>query len=171
MTTKLRRGATTIEMTLIGIPIMFILISTFEISRGMWMYHTTAYAVKQGVRYAIVHGRDCDPNQPMQNNCLVTVAQVENVIEKAGVGLDQGRTKLTFISGGGTDVNAATMTACKNNNSTWPVANGIGTLIEIDLVTPFYSMAALFWPGAKGAGAATFAATAFAASSKERIQF
>ena len=54
-----RRGATMLEMTLVGIPTIFILISIFEISRGIWMYETLAYAAKAGVRFASVHGADC----------------------------------------------------------------------------------------------------------------
>ncbi len=56
---KAERGSTVIEMTLVGIPIIFTLISVVEISRGMWMYHTLAYAAKNGVRLAVVHGRNC----------------------------------------------------------------------------------------------------------------
>src|SRR5215471_18790761 len=51
-----RGGSSLIEFTLVGIPIIFVLISTFEMSRGMWLYHTLAYAAREGTRYAIVHG-------------------------------------------------------------------------------------------------------------------
>ena len=33
-------GQSLVEFTLVGIPLIFVLISVFEISRGMWMYHT-----------------------------------------------------------------------------------------------------------------------------------
>ena len=56
---KGRRGAVTLEFTLVGIPLLFTLISTVEMSRGMWMYQTQAYAISQGVRYLVVHGADC----------------------------------------------------------------------------------------------------------------
>src|ERR1700685_3638067 len=92
-----------IEFTFVGIPLIFSLISVFEVSRGMWIYHTLAYSVKEGVRYAIVHGVDCYYNPPaVLNNCQVTASQVAAVVEKAGVGLDPAATTLTFISTGGT---------------------------------------------------------------------
>src|SRR5690242_13216787 len=49
-------GQSLVEFTFVGIPMIFVLIGTFEISRGMWMYHTLAHAVRDGVRYASVHG-------------------------------------------------------------------------------------------------------------------
>ncbi len=95
-----RYGAATVEMTLVGIPIIFTLISVFEMSRGMWMYQTLAYSVKAGVRYAIVHGASCDYtlNNGI-NSCIVGVADVAATIENAGVGLDPQNTLLTFTPG------------------------------------------------------------------------
>ena len=76
-----QRGATTIEMTLVGIPIMFLLISTFEISRGMWMYNTEATAVREGVRFASVHGVNCVKVAPgIPNQCDVTANDIVQVI-------------------------------------------------------------------------------------------
>ena len=60
---RTRRGSSILEFVLVGIPIIFVLISLFEISRGMWTYHTMAYAVREGVCYATVHGKGCaSPN-------------------------------------------------------------------------------------------------------------
>src|SRR3954452_2851315 len=52
-------GSAMVEFALIGIPVMFTLLITFELARAMWAYHTVAYAVKEGVRFAVVHGNDC----------------------------------------------------------------------------------------------------------------
>ena len=60
---RAQRGATTIEMTLVGIPIIFLLISTFEISRGMWMYNTAATAVREGRSVCFGARRELRPNQ------------------------------------------------------------------------------------------------------------
>ena len=54
-----RAGQAMVEFTFVGIPLMFTLISIFEVSRGMWIYHTLAYSVKNGVRFASVHGINC----------------------------------------------------------------------------------------------------------------
>jgi Flp pilus assembly protein TadG len=164
------RGAVTIEMTLVGIPLIFILIMTFEISRGMWMYHTLAYAVKEGVRSSLVHGQNCVANPPsLNNNCIRTIADAANVIRNAGVGLDLNSTNLTFISAG--TVNATcTLSGCANNFAMWPPAgsNMVGTTIEIDIDTPFRSAMAGFWPGTKPQ---SFSVTKFAANSTDRINF
>ena len=42
----------------------------------MWVYDTLSHAVKQGVRYAIVHGENCTKNG---NNCWVTWAGARRV--------------------------------------------------------------------------------------------
>jgi hypothetical protein len=108
-----RRGQTMLEFTLVGIPLMFVLISIFEISRGMWTYHTMAFAVKDGVRFASVHGINCinttgsggsDPN-----NCATTIAVIAQKIRDAGVIFDPTQTALTFFPGDG----GAASTTCK----------------------------------------------------------
>ena len=98
-----------LEMTLVGIPIIFILISIFEMSRGMWMYHTAAHSVKLGVRIATTHGENCVYNPPSTtNSCSVTPSDLINGftigsthidgIRAAAVGLDPNTTKLTFFT-------------------------------------------------------------------------
>lgn len=170
MTKRLQRGSTMIEMTLVGIPLIFILISVFEISRGMWMYHTLAYAVKEGVRYASVHGKDCDPAQPMGNNCLVTRDQVAQVIRNAGVGLDLDTTQLRFCAPGpctSTTWDCTKLTNCDSVNP-WPSPLPAGQPIEIDITTPFRSATAMFWPGG---GTAMIGVANFVAASSDWIQF
>src|SRR5437867_10280635 len=91
------RGSVTVEMTLVGIPLVFALISVFEMSRGMWTYHTLAFAANEGVRVAVVHGADCVNNPPTtNNNCTRTIGDIANVILKAGVGLEPEKTKVWF---------------------------------------------------------------------------
>lgn len=172
MRRKSRRGATTIEMTLVGIPIIFILISVFEISRGMWNYHTLTYATKLGVRYATVHGADCS-GEPFNNTCSVTIQNiVKNVIQPAAVGLDLDNTKLTFCtgfcsSGGGT---TCSLSGSDCPGTTWPPANfnSAGQVIEIIGVTPFNSALAMFWPGSTPV---SFSAVKFSAGSSDVIQY
>src|SRR4051812_36013396 len=98
-----RLGQTLVEFTFVGIPIIFILISIFEVSRGMWIYHTLAYSVKVGIRYASVHGINCVNTTRNQNACRVnmgpasapsagTQASIAYVIRQAAVGLDPKKT-------------------------------------------------------------------------------
>ncbi len=164
-----RRGAVTIEMTLVGIPLIFVLLITFEIARGMWMYETLAHAVKQGVRLAIVHGQNCNPGPPLNNNCPTTLGNIATEIANNGAGLDRDITYLTFIVVSGTG-QTCKLADCMKNTTRWPPAdaNGARTEIEIDIVTPFHSALAGFWPGTTPQ---SFALTNFGASSRDRIQF
>lgn len=143
-----QRGSAMIEFTLVGIPMIFVLISVFEISRGMWNYHTLAYAVKEGTRYAIVHGSDCSSDP--QNTCGVTVGQVAQRIQDAGIGLDPSQLQLSFTSSG--HAITCTLNTCLANATVWPEAplNTPGSAVAISASLPFQSALAMFWPGAGG---------------------
>jgi len=163
-----RKGNTMVEFTLVGIPMIFILISVFEMARGMWVYHTLAYAVKEGTRYAIVHGENCtvDPN-----DCEITVGDVVTRIRQAGTGLIPGELNLTLRSVAG-DVPCNPITTCLGNTSMWPPggsgANSVGQPITIIGTYPFRSALAMFWPGSTPVA---FTMVNFPASSTEEIQF
>jgi hypothetical protein len=144
---------------------MFVLISTFEMARGMWNYHTIAYAVKEGTRYASVHGSNC----AFPNSCQVTVAQITRKIVDAGIGLPTDQLRLTFTSQSGTFSNTATNLLA--NPAIWPSSpgNAVGSVIQIDATYPFTSAISMFWPGA-GTGV-NFGTVTFPASSRETVQF
>src|SRR5262249_38335847 len=91
--TRGNSGNSFLEFTLVGIPLIFILIGTFEMSRGMWSYHTLAYAVKSGVRYSVVHGQTCSRSP---NACTTTISEIASKIRSAGVGLPSDLVTLTF---------------------------------------------------------------------------
>jgi TadE-like protein len=156
-----------IEFTLVGIPMMFMLISIFEISRGMWNYHTLAFAVREGTRYATVHGSGCS-SDPL-NSCQVTIGQVAQRIQDAGIGLDPSQLTLTFTSSG--NPVTCTLNACLGNSTTWPEApkNTPGNVIAISGALPFQSALAMFWPGA--GGGVSFPTFNFVAGSTDIIQF
>jgi Flp pilus assembly protein TadG len=159
-------GTSLVEFTLVGIPMIFLLVSTFEISRGMWTYHTLAYGVKEGTRYAAVHGLTC---ATAPNTCTVTVAQVAQQVQNATAGLLSSQMNLTFTSLGGTFT--CTLANCLTNNAVWPAApgNAIGSNIEIDATYPFQSAIAMFWPGA-GTGVSTMGTINFPASSQDTMK-
>jgi Flp pilus assembly protein TadG len=187
------RGATTVEMTLVGIPIIFLLISIFEISRGMWMYNTASVAVREGVRFASVHGQNCVNNPPsVPNQCDVTANDVVKVI-RAGLGsnlthglnygptgagaagLPEPTTILTFTSKTVTfncplDGTSGGEARC---GQTWPPTTPIGentvrNQISISMRVPFSSALSMFWPGSKPV---QFAVVNLWASSSDTIQF
>jgi Flp pilus assembly protein TadG len=161
-----RCGSSTLEFTLVGIPLMFVLISTFEMARGMWNYHTIAYAVKEGTRYASVHGVNCASSP---NTCTVTIGQITQKIVDAGIGLPTNQLRLTFTSQSGATTCYAN--ACLSNATVWPPAPGnvVGSSIQIGATYPFTSAISMFWPGA-GTGI-NFGTVNFPASSRETVQF
>ena len=164
------RGSSLLEFTLIGIPTICILIITFEMARGMWTYHTLAYAVKGGVRYAVVHGQDC---ALPPNNCTVTIGQIASVVRTSGVGLPADLVKLRFTDAAGTPT-ACTLSDCIANytSSAWPptVANAPGQDVRISGTFPFRSAMLMFWPGV-GGPAARPGVINLSADSREGIQF
>jgi Flp pilus assembly protein TadG len=161
-----RQGSSMLEFILVGIPIIFVLISTFELARGMWNYHTLAYAVKEGTRYASVHGVNCATSP---NTCTVTIAQIAQKILDAGIGLPSTQLRLTFTYSGGTTT--CTANNCLTNNTVWPPAPGnvVGSDIQIAANLPFQSAISMFWPGA--GGGTNFGTFNFPASSRDTVQF
>ena len=163
---KERGGTSLVEFTLVGIPMIFLLVSTFEVARGMWTYHTLAYGVKEGTRYASVHGKTCEL---APNTCTITVAQVAQRVLDSSVGLLPATLTLTYTSEGGTF--SCTITNCLKNNSVWPPdpANAFGKNITISGVYPFQSVIMMFWPGA-GPGSMAMSTVNFPASSTESME-
>ncbi len=173
-----RRGQALVEFTFVGIPLIFILVCVFEMSRGMWLYHTLAFAVKDGVRYASVHGYDCTNNG---NTCTVTMQNVAAVIRNAGVGLDPASTTLNFYtltSSSGAKI-LTTGSPCSLDTTTNPCSSTNifpppscnsprACRIEIDITTPFNSALAMFWPGASPV---SFASGTLGATSADAIQY
>ena len=170
-----------IEFTLVAIPLIFILISIFEISRGMWIYETVAYSVREGARLAAVHGSDCGTAQA-NNVCAVTIGNIAQVISNqgAGIGLDSGtlnvtiKTGLPFTNLGTAPLYTTGPTLMKNLLSNGTVfSNQAGTTpgndVEVSATYPFQSALVMFWPGAKQVQ--RFSVANFAASSRERIEF
>ncbi len=163
------RGASLVEFTLVGISMVFLLISTIEIARGMWQYHTLAYAIKAGARYAVVHGQDCTI---APNTCTVTISQIASVIRRAGIGLPDSALTVTFAAASGGNTTCLLRDCIANNTSGyWPPSgsNSPGQNLKISGIYPFRSVMIMFWPGVgtnRTAGEFRFSAT-----SRESIQF
>lgn len=174
-----------LEMTLVGIPLMFVLISTVEMARGMWIYHTLAYAVREGTRYTIVHGVNCGITgnncQGSATNGRIAVKDIASVIQNAAVGLYQygsptdtcpSTTVLCIRMQSLTDDTGwITMNSALTNANRFPTDGGdaISAPITITVTYPFQSAIAMFWPGA-GPGM-NFTNVTFPASSRENVQF
>lgn len=176
-----RRGNTIVEFTLVGIPMIFVLISTFEMARGMWLYDTLANAIKEGARYAIVSGKKC--SEIPGCSATATVGEIAQHIRSAGVGIDPNEPEFSVTltafrldpTAGkkiyGTPVTCTPLSSCLASAVHWPPSPGNmpnGDSVEITGVYPFRSAIAMFWPGA---GGMVFGKTFLRVSSMEGIQF
>ena len=167
-----RGGSTLIEFTLVGIPLVFTMILTFEMARGMWTYHTVAYMVKEGTRYSIVHGVNCTISP---NNCGVTFADAANVMKTAGVGLIASDLTVTFTSAAGSaGTHSLQEWIDSYGGGAWPPTsptgtNAVGQSVTISAKYPFRSAMAMFWPGTRAVRGPGL--IYLPASSTEKIQF
>jgi hypothetical protein len=164
-----QRGNVTIEMTLVGLPLIFVLISVFEISRGMWLYHTVSFAVRQASRMAIVHGKDCQPGNVMGNVCALTVSDVAHKLANAAVGLSPDEMNATFTSIADT-ITCNPVSSCFSNTAMFPSGDGAGpgAPIGVSSTIVFRSAIAYFWPGSHSFG---FGVVNLGSTSQELIQF
>jgi hypothetical protein len=147
-------GNSLLEFTLVGIPIIFVLISTFQMSFAMWLYHTLAFAAREGTRYSIVHGINCSLNS---NTYCITVSTIATVINNAAPGLDPNQMTVTLTPSQGSAINdtlANLMSSSTYSATTWPPsgANAVGAPVQISVVYPFNSAISMFWPGTKPIG-------------------
>jgi len=149
-----------LEFTLVGIPLIFLLISTFEMSRGMWNYQNLAYAVRAGTRYAATHGVGCTTGS---NTCSVTVANVASAVSTAAVGLPAANFNITLSSATAAAVNCNPVSACSSNSNAWPPSpdNTTGKLINVSANYTFRSALSMLWPGAGKVSFATFTFVAY----------
>lgn len=163
-------GSSALEFTLVGVPVMFLLICVFEMSRAMWSYQSLAYAVKEGGRYAVVHGQTCTIPP---NSCTVTIGAIATTIRSMGRALPDDAVTLTFTPSVGAGTTCL-MRDCIANYTTaaWPAgaANAPGENVKISAVYPFRSAMAMFWPG-MGSFRGSPATVNFAAVSRESIQY
>lgn len=175
-----RRGASLIEFTLVGIPIMFLLISVFEISRGMWMYLTAAHAARESARFIVVHGSNCKaPGEP----CGRAISQIAQQLQSHLVGMDPNEVQVTFRAGCPPLKPFRDPSACSGTRQPlqaylsdasavpWPGGAGAAnlTFAEVEIEFPFRSAIAMFWPGA--GGGMTFGVVNMFAGSREMFQY
>ena len=167
-----QRGATVLEFTMIGIGMIFVFLSFFEMARGMWTYQTLAYAVREGARYSSVHGKDCTLSGA---SCRVTVSQIATVVLGAGPGLDPTNTTMTLTAADGTTT-SDTITNLTDTHSTyyttnWPPSTSYATgqIVKVTATYPFRTFLAMFWMGGRPLGDSQV--FTLGASSSEPIQF
>ncbi len=151
-----------------GIPLIFSLISIVEISRGMWIYMSQAYAVNVAVRYVIVRGFDCTSNG---NSCAATVGQIANQLATAGTGLVPANWNVTLQSASGANnITCNPLSNCLTDDTTWPPVpdNSVGSTVAISATYPFTSALSMFFPGSKPVSFGTYNLPAY---SKQLIEY
>jgi len=152
----------------VGIPLIFALISTVEMARGMWIYETQAYAINAGARYVAVHGVGCTT---AGNACGATLNSIATSIANAGVGLVPGSWNVALFSASGTNNQTCNpLSSCFGNNTVWPPSpdNTVGVGIAVAGSYPFTSALAMFFPGSRRTQFGTFNMPAYA---QHLIQF
>lgn len=176
---RLRRhnsGSSMLEFVFVGIPLMFILISIFEVSRGMWIFATLSHGVKEATRFAITRGNNCNV---LPNSCTVTMTQICNVLATNTPGLLPDdvvnvRFESFFVVNGVRDVSHATLSACNSGGSAvFPAGDQGGSdkggEVRISASYRFNSAIAMFWPGA-GPGR-NFGTLFLPAAAREQVRY
>jgi Flp pilus assembly protein TadG len=145
MCLKSHRGSVLFEFAAAGIPIMLLIISVMEISRGMWTYSTLAFAVTEASRLISVHGSDCALGV---NRCTITVSNIAQQISDASPQLDPDLMNVTLSSTGGGTTITCTLTSCFENGSQFPTSPGNtpGFDVIVTATYPFQSPMTMFFP-------------------------
>jgi hypothetical protein len=163
------RGSAMIEFTLAGLAAIILLISTFQLSLGMWNYHTLAYAIHQSTRYVAVKGVGCTS---AGNTCSVTVGTIANRIAAVGIGVPSNQVNVTFTTDSGVSTICSPLNTCFANATVWPPAansdNQVGKRITIAAKFRLQSTLLFFWPGQ---ASQSYGAVWLPASSSQQIVF
>jgi hypothetical protein len=165
------RGTALVEFTLAGLASVVLLISTFELSIGMWNYHTLAHAVHQCTRYLAVKGVGCTLNG---NSCSVTVGTITQRFAAVGIGLPSSLVNVTLTADSGLSpaVVCAPVNTCFASLTVWPPAtnsdNLVGKKVTISAQYQFRNVLLFFWPGQ---GAKSYGSYWLPASSTQTIVF
>lgn len=164
--TTRRRGSMMLEFALVGIPTVFLTVSVFEASIGMWQYHTLEECAAVGARYVITHGADC------ASTCAVTVGNVLTKISQAAVGLDDTKLSVTLVSAStsptGTTYNPIS-NSLTSSTAFPPTADGtVGDDITVKVSYKVSNPFLMLWPGVASMSSSD---VTLAAISRQRIMY
>ena len=175
MRAKLQSGASMLEFVFVAIPLIFVMISIFELSRGVWVFNSLAHGVKEAARFAAVHGNNCSL---APNNCVVTAAQICQVLQNAAPGLESDRLQSVTLRSASRQLGPyATVSDCAAITTIFPsktiggapdFGGQQGSLIGVSAVYQFDSALAFFWTGRSGF---TFGRIYLPASAEERVLY
>ena len=170
MRPKSQRGNTTIEFTLVGIPLIFLLVSVAGMAFAMLTLHTMQEAVEQGARYAVTHGSTCSTGS---NTCSVTVGTLANIVSQQASGISPSVLSVTFTpdSGSANAVPCTPVSSCSGNSTTWPPSsdNSPGKDIIVSADYTYATPIAMLWPS--GGHSNKFGSVTFHAYTRQRIMY
>ena len=163
---KRRRGSLMLEFALVGVPTIFLTVSSVETALAMWQYHTLEECAAAGARSVITHGADCAAT------CTVTVGNVITKVVTAGVGLDSSKLTVKLVSASTSPTGTTYFPASSylSNATTFPpaadavVGDDITVTVSYQVTNPFV----MYWPGA---GKMLGSAYTLGATSRQRILF
>jgi len=164
--TSSRRGQAMLEFTLVALPFLFVIISLFWMSLGMWEYHTLAEAVNYTTRTASVHGAGC-----AGQTCATTVESTAQALAASAIGLPPGQLNVTLTSTAST-VTCNPLTSCYSNSAAWPslAGNSTASNASISIAATFqFSSAISVW--IPGLGSEQFNPITLGAQAQEPIVF
>jgi hypothetical protein len=158
-----------LEFALAGIASITMLITTVQLSLGLWNYHTLAYAVHEATRFVVSHGRGCITGT---NSCGITIGDIANRIIQDSIGVPAGSLNVTLTTDSGAVTNCNPITTCTSNATRWPptinLDNTSGKKVTITATYTYRHSMLIMWAGSSGQ---KFSAFTFPATSTQTIVF
>lgn len=175
------RGSQTLEFTLIGLPITFLLFSIANMCFGMMTLHTIQEAVEQTARIVSTRGSTCSSGT---NTCTMTVEQIADAIATLSPGVSPNSLKVALIPAAdtGNTITCSNLNTCQtacsggscntNRTTAWPTSTnsdnspGKDIIITADIAIPTPIM--MFWTGSTSGNVSS---STFHAYSRQRLMF
>jgi hypothetical protein len=140
----------------VGIGLVFVLISIFEMARGMWVYHSLAHVAKETARYLVVHGQECQNDVTCRNEAVLSAVAAKITAEGGGLIPTLLEVKV-YVKGetvgtGGTQVvgssdNYVLVSSLAGNTAAWYTFAKPPNSVVVSFRYPFRSAIAMLWPG------------------------
>jgi Flp pilus assembly protein TadG len=165
MRIRRRSGQAMVEFAFTSIFLIFILMSLYSMSVGMWQYHTLAEAVNVTARTAAVHGAGC-----VGKSCATTVDQIARTLKARALGIPVGQINATLTSSAST-VTCNPLSTCVGNSAAWPTLAGntaLTTNISVTATVQFTDPVSVWVPGH---GTQRIAPVTFGANSTQPVIF
>jgi Flp pilus assembly protein TadG len=164
-----RKGATLVEFSMAGIPMIFVLVSAVQMALGMWQYETLAYGIKTGAQSVVSKGKGCSTGT---NSCGTTVGAIATTIANSAIGIPASELSVTLTTASGATTTCNPISDCTSNTTAWPPStnndNEPGQIISIKGQFTLNSATAMFYPGAKPV---SFSAATLSAAASQVLMF